>query len=195
LSPNGLFRRSVNYQSKCIHRLRVQKEHHLRQVKWQFSRTSWCIMHHLDQITLLITSIVVTGTRDIRNYARILWNTHSKLANPELRLFSLSKKSVTISLKGIVHVKITRDELVDESRWRWSKSSARWEKHRSIMSPRYSSEVIYQYDREIDIWNLPSGTIMEAFTMGSRISLTLEAESVTSGKSVGLLIVTILLSL
>lgn len=67
------------------------------------------------------------------------WATHSKLAKPELLPFSLSKKSVTTSLKGIVHVKITRDDFPEVSRWRWSKSSARCEKHRSIISPRYSS--------------------------------------------------------
>lgn len=39
--------------------------------------------------------------------------THSKLANPELRLFNCSKKFVTTSLKGILHVNIARAEVAE----------------------------------------------------------------------------------
>lgn len=40
--------------------------------------------------------------------------TYSKLANPELRLLSLSKKSAIISLRDSVHVSITRFEASPE---------------------------------------------------------------------------------
>ena len=41
---------------------------------------------------------------------------NSKLANPELLDFNLSKKSVTISLRGIVQDIIMRDEVAETSK-------------------------------------------------------------------------------
>ena len=66
---------------------------------------------YLHEITLFVTGVLITCGRlglDWIGGRSVL--TYSKLANPELWLLSLSKKSATISLRGSVHVSITRFE-------------------------------------------------------------------------------------
>jgi hypothetical protein len=73
--------------------------------------------------------------------------TYSNVAKPELRPFSLSKKSVTISLRGSLHVRTMRDESETSdavSKNRWTISSPLCPEHNSIMSPRYSRVCVKQ---------------------------------------------------
>ena len=70
---------------------------------------------YLHEITLFVTGVLITFGRlglDWIGGRSVL--TYSKLANPELRLLSLSKKSATISLRANVHVSITRFEASPE---------------------------------------------------------------------------------
>ena len=70
--------------------------------------------------------------------------THSKLANPELRLLSLSKKLVTISARGSVTVMSTRldaaSPLAFTSMGCQSRSVPRCSKHKSIIALKYSAQ-------------------------------------------------------
>ena len=72
---------------------------------------------------------------------------YSNVANPELRPLSLSKKSVTISLRGSLHVRTMRaeSEISDDiSKNRWAISSPLCSEHNSIISPRYSKVCVNQ---------------------------------------------------
>lgn len=88
----------------------------------------------------------------------IYGETYSKLANPQLRLFSLSKKSVTICDRGRTQDMITRrDEDSSTSMYLKSRSTARWEKQSSIISPAYSEIRVRHIRRPkfryLTIWN------------------------------------------
>jgi hypothetical protein len=70
---------------------------------------------YLHEITSFVICVLITFGRlglDWTGGRSVL--TYSKLANPELRLLSLSKKSAIISLRGSVHVSITRFEASPE---------------------------------------------------------------------------------
>jgi hypothetical protein len=83
-------------------------------MNWGTSVKPWDL--YLHEITFFVTGILITffgrlglvwiGGRSVLTY--------SKLANPELRLLSLSKKFATISLRDNVHVSITRFEASPE---------------------------------------------------------------------------------
>jgi hypothetical protein len=71
---------------------------------------------YLHEIASFVTGVLITfgrlglgwiGGRSVLTY--------SKLANPELRFLSLSKKFATISLRASVHVSITRFEASPEA--------------------------------------------------------------------------------
>lgn len=72
-------------------------------------------------------------------------NTHSKLAKPELRLLSLSKKPVTISARGNFTVMSTRldsaSPLAFTSMGCQSRSVPRCSKHKSIMALKYPARI------------------------------------------------------
>jgi hypothetical protein len=72
---------------------------------------------YLHEITSFVTGVLITFGRlglDWIGRRSVLTLTYSKLANPELRLLSLSKKLATISLRASVHVSITRFEASPE---------------------------------------------------------------------------------
>jgi hypothetical protein len=70
---------------------------------------------YLHEITSFVTGVLITfGHLGLDWIGRRSVLTYSKLANPELRLLSLSKKFATISLRASVHVSITRFEASPE---------------------------------------------------------------------------------
>lgn len=91
--PDFVFRRLVDDQRKSVNGLAVQQECHLREL----ARPVPGIFIAVDR-TL---SMICLPTNERRA-------TDSKLANPELLLFSLSKKLVTISPSGTMQVKMMR---------------------------------------------------------------------------------------
>ena len=74
---------------------------------------------YLHKVTPFVTGVLITFGRVglATVVGRFYSLTHSKLANPELLLFNLSKKSVTISLSGIVQVMIIRGDDPEESKY------------------------------------------------------------------------------
>jgi hypothetical protein len=70
---------------------------------------------YLHEITSFVTGVLITyGRLGLDGIGGRSVLTYSKLANPELRLLSLSKKSATISLRASEHVSITRFEASPE---------------------------------------------------------------------------------
>lgn len=70
---------------------------------------------YLHEITSFVTGVLITfGRLGLDWIGRRSVLTYSKLANPELRLLSLSKKSAIISLRASVHVSMTRFEASPE---------------------------------------------------------------------------------
>jgi hypothetical protein len=69
-------------------------------------------MGYLHKITPFVTGVLITfGRVGLATVVGRMYSfTHSKLANPELRLLSLSKKFATISLRGRAHVNMARFE-------------------------------------------------------------------------------------
>jgi hypothetical protein len=114
-SPYALFSASMHDQGQGVNWFVVQQKNHLIRIDELELGTSvklWDL--YLHKITSFVIGVLITfglgldwtGGRSVLTY--------SKLANPELRLLSLSKKFATISLRGSVHVRITRFETSPE---------------------------------------------------------------------------------
>jgi hypothetical protein len=74
------------------------------------------VIGYLHKVTPFVTGVLITFGRVglATVVGRFYSFTHSKLANPELRLLSLSKKSATISLRGRIHVNMAQFEVSPE---------------------------------------------------------------------------------
>lgn len=100
-------------QGQGVNWLVVQQKNHLIRIDQDRCIGNFCetVGLYLHEITSFVIGVLITFGQlglDWTGGRSVL--TYSKLANPELRLLSLSKKSAIISLRGSVHVSITRFE-------------------------------------------------------------------------------------
>lgn len=157
-------------QSQSINGFVIQQKRHLFICEPALSASIFFYFPHFHQSAWFIPRVLITCKVLVRSestFFEAMGMTYSKLAKPELRCLSLSKKSETISLSGRMQLIIIRGDEDDKSRKRCSSPSARCELQRSSISPRYSVVSFSIHQPEWLGIYIPSGTMIDALTIGS----------------------------